>query len=158
MRQKNFFGCESFDFAESSMNGRCGLPEEPTASDPRAAFDRLLGDLRPRLHRYCARMTGSVVDGEDVVQEALAKAIEGFAAAPPTANVEGWLFRVAHNAALDHLRARDRRDRLLSDVDLETIADPTTPAEHRAVAAASLKTLAIICLLTGRFSHAKFLP
>ncbi|TGT62291.1 RNA polymerase sigma factor, partial [bacterium M00.F.Ca.ET.159.01.1.1] len=39
-------------------------------------FDRLFGELRPKLHRYCARMTGSVVDGEDVLQEALAKAFE----------------------------------------------------------------------------------
>ena len=37
----------------------------------RAAFERLLGELRPKLHRYCARMTGSVIDGEDVVQDAL---------------------------------------------------------------------------------------
>ena len=44
----------------------------------RAAFDRLLGELRPKLHRYCARMTGSVIDGEDVMQDALIKAIEAF--------------------------------------------------------------------------------
>src|SRR5262249_15313439 len=42
----------------------------------REAFDRLLGELRPKLHRYCARMTGSVLDGEDVVHEAIVKAIE----------------------------------------------------------------------------------
>ena len=40
----------------------------------REAFNHLLGKLRPKLHRYCARMTGSVIDGEDVVQEALVKA------------------------------------------------------------------------------------
>jgi DNA-directed RNA polymerase specialized sigma24 family protein len=34
------------------------------------AFLETLTQLRPSLHRYCARMTGSVVDGEDVVQEA----------------------------------------------------------------------------------------
>src|SRR5437867_11142798 len=28
-------------------------------------------NLRPSLHRYCSRMTGSVMDGEDVVQDAL---------------------------------------------------------------------------------------
>ena len=38
------------------------------AGTDRDAFDRLLGELRPKLHRYCARMTGSVIDGEDVVQ------------------------------------------------------------------------------------------
>ena len=35
-----------------------------------------LSTLRPSLHRYCARMTGSVMDGEDVVQEALFEAYQ----------------------------------------------------------------------------------
>ena len=74
--------------------------------DPKAEFDRLLAELRPRLHRYCARMTGSVIDGEDVLQETLVKAIEAFPHTGPLANVEGWLFRIAHNAALDFLRRR----------------------------------------------------
>jgi hypothetical protein len=42
----------------------------------RESFDRLLARLRPKVHRYCARMVGSVIEGEDVVQEALLKAIE----------------------------------------------------------------------------------
>ena len=37
---------------------------------------RMLAELRPRLHRYCARMTGSAVDGEDVVQEVMLKVLE----------------------------------------------------------------------------------
>ena len=49
-------------------------------NDPRAGFDQLLAELRPKLHRYCSRMTGSVIDGEDVLQEALVKAIEAFPA------------------------------------------------------------------------------
>ena len=46
--------------------------------EARAAFENSLGELRPKLHRYCARMTGSVIDGEDVVQEAMVKAINAF--------------------------------------------------------------------------------
>jgi len=38
------------------------------------AFLETITQLRPRLHRYCARMTGSVLDGEDVVQDALFEA------------------------------------------------------------------------------------
>jgi RNA polymerase sigma-70 factor (ECF subfamily) len=38
------------------------------------AFLETVFTLRPALHRYCARMTGSVMDGEDVVQEALFEA------------------------------------------------------------------------------------
>src|SRR5437879_8378867 len=94
------------------------------------AFDRLLGELRPKLHRYCARMTGSVIDGEDVVQDALVKALEAFdrhAVASP----EGWLFRIAHNAALDHLRRRARQEALGTDQDPDMIVDPVIPAEQR---------------------------
>src|SRR6266700_7358168 len=83
----------------------------------RAAFDRLLGELRPKLHRYCARMTGSVVDGEDVVQEALVKAIEAFPQMVSITQPESWLFRIAHNAALDFLRHRARREAARSDED-----------------------------------------
>lgn len=73
-----------------------------TATDPHE-FETLVGQIRPELHRYCARMVGSVVDAEDVVQEALAKA---YASLPdtPISNMRGWLFRIAHNKAIDHLR------------------------------------------------------
>jgi RNA polymerase sigma-70 factor (ECF subfamily) len=111
-------------------------------TDPEAEFERLLAELRPRLHRYCARMTGSVVDGEDVLQETLVKAIEAFPHTGPLANVEGWLFRIAHNAALDFLRRRARREGVQDgDEALETIADPDSAIERRQAAAASLRTL-----------------
>ncbi|HET9352592.1 MAG TPA: RNA polymerase sigma factor, partial [Sphingomicrobium sp.] len=111
-------------------------------TDPKAEFERLLAELRPRLHRYCARMTGSVIDGEDVLQETLVKAIEAFPHTGPLANVEGWLFRIAHNAALDFLRRRARREGVQDgDEALEAIADPDSEIERRQAAAASLRTL-----------------
>jgi RNA polymerase sigma-70 factor (ECF subfamily) len=106
----------------------------------REAFDRLLGELRPKLHRYCARMTGSVVDGEDVVQEALVKAIEALPDAGSLANPESWLFRIAHNAALDFLRRRARQNAIRSDEDPDMAIDPVTPVDDRQIAAASLRT------------------
>jgi RNA polymerase sigma-70 factor (ECF subfamily) len=110
------------------------------ASITREAFDQLLGSLRAKLHRYCARMTGSVIDGEDVVQEALVKAIEAFPATGSIANPEGWLFRIAHNAALDFLRRRARRDARSSDKDLDMIVDPRDTVSDRQIAATSLRT------------------
>jgi RNA polymerase sigma-70 factor (ECF subfamily) len=104
----------------------------------RAAFERLLGELRPKLHRYCARMTGSAIDGEDIVQQALMKAIEAYAATPSIDNPEGWLFRIAHNAALDFLRRQSRNETLPAGEDIDMIADPTPTIEHREIAAASL--------------------
>ena len=107
-------------------------------SPQREAFDRALAELRPKLHRYCARMTGSVIDGEDVLQEALVKAIEAFGAASPITNPEGWLFRIAHNAALDFLRARSRADRHVSEGDPDMMADIVDRIEDREIVAASL--------------------
>ena len=43
--------------------------------DRRAELLALAGELRPDLHRYCARLMGSVIDGEDVVQDTLARAL-----------------------------------------------------------------------------------
>src|SRR5471030_1979932 len=63
----------------------------PNASATAVGLDRLLTELRPKLHRYCARMVGSVIDGEDVVQDALIKAVESFAVSVPVGNPEGWL-------------------------------------------------------------------
>jgi RNA polymerase sigma-70 factor (ECF subfamily) len=110
------------------------------AAESRETFERLLGELRPKLHRYCARMTGSVIDGEDVVQEALVKALEAFSSTASIGHPEGWLFRIAHNAALDFLRRRARQDSARSDEDPEMIVDPVTIADDRQIAAASLRT------------------
>ncbi len=86
-------------------------------------------------------MTGSVVDGEDIVQEVCIKAIEAAADVGNIENLEAWLFRIAHNAALDFLRRRRNRQRAtLSDEATEMIADPTADADRRMVAAASLRT------------------
>lgn len=75
-----------------------------------AEFEKLLAGFRPRLHRYCARMTGSAIDGEDIVQEVLLKALDARAAGVSIANLHGWLYRVAHNASLDFMRKRARMD------------------------------------------------
>lgn len=106
----------------------------------REAFDRLLGELRPKLHRYGARMTGSVIDGEDVVQEAILKALEAFGEEGAVANPEAWLFRITHNAALDHLRRRGRQEAISAAEDADMIVDPSAPVEDRQAAAASLRT------------------
>ena len=71
-------------------------------------FEQCLREFRPRLHRYCARMTGSAVDGEDVLQDALIKALQARAQGTVVDNHEAWLLRIAHNASLDFLRRRSR--------------------------------------------------
>src|SRR3981081_448207 len=113
------------------------VPEAPAAA---ADIDGLLARMRPKLHRYCARMVGSVIDGEDVLQDALTKAVESFASAGAIGNPEGWLFRVAHNTALDFLRRRNRQEALRSGEEVDMIADPADTVQNREIASASLRT------------------
>jgi RNA polymerase sigma-70 factor, ECF subfamily len=107
-------------------------------TDGRLAFEKELATLRPRLHRYCARMVSSAIDGEDLVQEALVKAIEVFPQRKID-NLESWLFRVAHNAAVDFLRRRKRQEAMRSEEDPDMIPDTAASATDRVVAAARLE-------------------
>jgi RNA polymerase sigma-70 factor (ECF subfamily) len=115
---------------------------EPANAVPqtRASFERLLGELRPKLHRYCARMTGSVIDGEDLVQDTLLKAIEAFDETAAIVNREAWLFRIAHNAAIDFLRRRARHAARHSRADADAVVNSAMATENREIAAASLRT------------------
>src|SRR5712675_2825799 len=113
------------------------VPEAPAAA---ADIDGRLTRMRPKLHRYCARMVGSAIDGEDVLQDALIKAVEALASVGPVGNPEGWLFRIAHNTALDFLRRRNRQQALRSAEEVDMIADEADAVASRQIASASLRT------------------
>jgi RNA polymerase sigma-70 factor, ECF subfamily len=82
----------------------------PAMMEARDRFMELVDELRPELHRYCARMTGSVFDGEDIVQDTLAKAYYALGQMYEPPNLKPWLFRIAHNAAMDFLRRYERKN------------------------------------------------
>ncbi|MEI9403342.1 RNA polymerase sigma factor [Mesorhizobium argentiipisi] len=106
----------------------------------RAELDDMLVDLRPKLHRYAARMAGSSIEGEDIVQETVVKALAAHDGGARVERLEQWLFRIVHNAAQDHLRRRQRERSRMSDTDMTTIEDLSASAEARLAAAASLRT------------------
>jgi RNA polymerase sigma-70 factor (ECF subfamily) len=101
----------------------------------------LMTRMRPRLHRYCARMVGSAIDGEDVVQEALAKAMEAGAQFGSVTHPESWLFRIAHNTALDTLRQRKRATDRSAHADLNEIEDVDASADRLVSTETSLAAL-----------------
>lgn len=106
----------------------------------RTALEAMLPALRPKLHRYCARMAGSVIDGEDIVQDTVLKALAALDGSIAVEKPENWLFRIAHNTAQDHLRRRAREKARISEADMTTIEDPAGSADSRYVAAAGLRT------------------
>ncbi len=108
---------------------------DPTLTQ--AEFEALVYDLRPALHRYVARMIGSAVDAEDVVQEALVKAYDSLTLLTSKSNVRGWLFRIAHNKAIDQLRrAHDQPLELLDEYPMTD--EPDQPLEDKELAALAL--------------------
>lgn len=117
------------------------MTDAPAPTDARRQLlVRTLAELRPRLHRYAARMTGSAVDGDDVVQDTLVRVLES----PPDIDnfslLERWLIRVTHNAAIDFLRRRTRHDSRQAVEDLEMIIDPSASVDTSDTALASLRT------------------
>jgi RNA polymerase sigma factor (sigma-70 family) len=92
--------------------------------EARQRFLALVDEIRPELHRYCARMTGSIADGEDVVQDTLARAYYELADMKELPPLRPWLFRIAHNRAIDFLRRYGRRISEPLDAAKEFAADP----------------------------------
>ena len=84
------------------------MSETPSSppSAREAQLQALAVELRPELHRYCARLMGSVIDGEDVVQDTFARAFIALDEIEEDTPLRAWLFKVAHNRALDLLRSR----------------------------------------------------
>ena len=126
-----------------------------SVSEPDGSDDGLIGQLergrrqylalvepvRAELHRYCARMTGSIADGEDVVQETLAAAYYELSQLKELPPLRPWLFRIAHNRAIDHWRREQVRRAEPLDAAAEVADEPAREpdqvlARHQAVHAA----------------------
>jgi RNA polymerase sigma-70 factor (ECF subfamily) len=108
----------------------------------RRQFLALVRELRPELHRYAARMTGSVAEGEDVVQETLARAYYALSELEAVPALRPWLFRIAQRCALDHLRRYEVRmsDPLEKALDRQADegADPESVAATREATSAAI--------------------
>ncbi|MBB5060162.1 RNA polymerase sigma-70 factor (ECF subfamily) [Granulicella aggregans] len=118
----------------NQLQQEAAMESDGTATE----FEALVLAIRPQLHRYCARMTGSVIDGEDVVQETLTKAFAALKQNVPIPNLRAWLFRIAHNASIDYTRNYARR---FSDPleDYPELSSPTSELDARVAAEAGLR-------------------
>ncbi len=74
------------------------------------AFEAVVAHYEARLIRYAARITGCNDVAQDVVQETFIRLFRKWTGAfEPSPMLSGWLFRVAHNRAVDAVRKRSRR-------------------------------------------------
>src|SRR3981189_720026 len=68
------------------------------------AFEALVSRYESRLLAFCRHMLGSREDAEDVLQEVFAAAFNAMQADNRPLNVRPWLYRIARNRSLNHLR------------------------------------------------------
>ncbi len=78
------------------------------ASGGRDAFAMLIKRHYERIHRLAWRLTGSRSDAEDVAQEVCVKLATAIRSFRGEAAFSTWIWRIAHNAATDFLRQRQR--------------------------------------------------
>ncbi len=119
------------------------MSETPSAiTQAREQFLAMVAGVRPELHRYCARLTGSVIEGEDIVQDTLAKAFYALSQTPEVPPLRPWLFRIAHNTAIDLLRARQRQQ-TEPVAEIDDVAPYEDAADPMVVRAAIARFLAL---------------
>lgn len=103
------------------MNSRENTPQEPTVPPPQAAISSEdLGPLHeqhfPAITRYIGRIIGNWDASSDIAQDTFENALKALngdnrpdGPKPLRPNrAQSWLFRIAHNQAIDYLRRRDR--------------------------------------------------
>ncbi len=101
---------------------------------PAASFGSLLERHRRELHVHCYRMTASVDTADDLVQETFERAWKGREHFEGRSSMRTWLYRIATNACLDHLKRAERRtvlatfdDVLESDTSIQPYPDSRLP-------------------------------
>ncbi len=113
------------------MEGSDAAMVAQAVAGDRDAFRVLVERHSRTAFRVAYRMTGNEHDAEEVVQEALLRAYRRLAGFESRSNFGTWLYRIAVNCALDHVRARQRHteQRVEPDPELPDLMDALPSAD-----------------------------
>src|SRR4051812_4770280 len=99
--------------AHRAPGGTMDASDDALVAAVRKGHDEALGALFTRYHErvtaYVARIIGDREHAQEVVQEAFIAALHGLRKNDETIEFRPWIYRIARNGAIDHLRARARR-------------------------------------------------
>jgi RNA polymerase sigma-70 factor, ECF subfamily len=92
--------------------------------DERLSFVEVIDRHQKAVYGYLLSFTRNVHDAQDLFQDTFLRAYRAYAALPRDADLRAWLMRIAVNLSKNHVRARQRRHRVLVDRDqLESSKD-----------------------------------
>lgn len=85
--------------------------------------------LLPRLRRFARSLTHHAADADDLVQLALERALQKIGQWRAGTRLDSWMFGIIHNAWIDEIRARRRRERVLAPAEAGAqVADAASEA------------------------------
>lgn len=93
------------------------------------AMSLLLEEHSDAVFRYCRRMLGNELDGEDVAQTVFLQAFDGLATLTRVGSVKAWLLTVARHRCLDRLKSVRRKRSLVSDEPLDEARAQVEPKQ-----------------------------
>ncbi len=109
-------------YAWNASAGRADAPDEELVAAVRGghndAFGYLFARYQQRVAAYVGRMVGSREHAEEIAQEAFISALRRMRETQQMIAFRPWIYGIARNAAIDHLRARSRRG---AEVDLHAV-------------------------------------
>jgi RNA polymerase sigma-70 factor (ECF subfamily) len=92
-------------------------------TDGELEFQHIYDAFRPKIHRYLARLTGAD-EANDLTQEVFIKVSRGLKGFRGESKLSSWIYRIATNAALDHLRRPSQMITKMSSIDTEREEEP----------------------------------
>ena len=120
------------------------LIDRLSKGDP-AAFRELVEAYKKKMYYLALDMVGDPADAEDISQEVFLKAFRGFRTFKRDAKLSSWLYRIAYNTSVDHLRRRSLTPEAVEDSVLDISSagfsespaspDPARTAENRLLGA-----------------------
>ena len=95
----------------------------------RRVFSRLTEPYRRELIAYCYRLTGTLTEAEDMVQEVFLRAFKALDTFEGRASLRAWLYKIAHNLCLNHVQRRPPGWESLDEVGEIALHDPASDTE-----------------------------
>lgn len=96
------------------------------ADGSQRAFAAIFERYHQDLYRYCAAILGNAEDAHEAVQNTMLKVLRALPGEKRELKLKPWLYRIAHNEAIDLIRARRSTD----PIDTEALASRSGPAEE----------------------------
>jgi RNA polymerase sigma-70 factor, ECF subfamily len=116
-----------------------------------SAYRELVEAYKKKMYYFALDMVGNPADAEDVSQEVFLKVFRGFKTFKRDARLSSWLYRIAYNTAIDHLRRESLAPEPAEDAVLDcakagfsevpSSPDPARTAENRLLSARVEKAL-----------------